>query len=244
MSDPKFLWRFTPNRTDSETLNATFVQRQAMLDDVLEHVRESALTGNKHHLLLIGPRGIGKTHFVTMVHHRAIKDAQLRDRLRIAWLNENETGTTFLDLLLRILRALCAAYPQEFPPEDLETIYGSTADEARRAASQLLLDRLAGRTLLVIVENLDALFFGLGDEGQKRWRAFLQEHSAMVVLATAQKLFEGISRRTGPFFGFFQIDHLQPLSLDEAVELLAKIARNAGDETLTAYLQTPEGRGG
>ena len=242
MSDPKFIWHFTPNRTNPETLEATFVQRQGMVQDTLERIQESTTTGNKHHLLLVGPRGIGKTHFITMVQHRVTDDTQLHNDLRIAWLNEDETDTSFLDLLLRILRALSIAYADEFPTADLEPIFELEPNEARREASRLLLERLAGRTLLLIVENLDTLFAGLGDEGQKQLRAFLQEHPTTAILATSQQLFEGISRRTSPFFGFFQIEHLQPLSLTEAVELLTKIAQNAGDEALTNYLHTPEGR--
>ena len=242
MSDPKFIWRFSPNRTDINTLLATFVQRHAEVDDAVERVGESVLTGNKHQLLLVGPRGIGKTHFVTLVHHRVAHDAALAGRLRIAWLYEDEATGSLLDLLLRILRALAAAYPTEFPAEQLDSLYGQAAKDAAPEAARRLFEGLAGRTLLVIVENLDALFAGLGDAGQKQWRSMLQEHPQTTILATAQQLFDAVSRRTSPFFGFFQIDHLQPLGPAEAVELLTKLALNAGDQELVGYLRTPEGR--
>ena len=56
MAENDFIWRFTPSRTDPELLEEIFVQRQAMLANIVERVRESALTRNKHQILLIGPR--------------------------------------------------------------------------------------------------------------------------------------------------------------------------------------------
>ncbi len=108
--------------------------------------------------------------------------------------------------------------------------------------TRLLVTSLQGRTLLVIVENLDDLFKGLGDEGEKQWRAFLQENPVSATLATSQQLFDGVSRRESPFFGFFQIEHLRPLTLEEAVLLLKKIAELKGDAELAVFLQTPIGR--
>ena len=179
---------------------------------------------------------------MSLVRHRVASDAGLRDRLRIAWLNEDETTASFLDLLLRIHRALSIEHPDEFPADVLDSIYQFGSDEACREAQRLLLERLGNRVLLLIVENLDEQFRGLGDEGQKQWRALLQEHAITTVLATAQRLFGGVSKRTSPFFGFFQIEHLRPLSVGEAVTLLLKIACHSGNETLVEYLQAPEGR--
>src|SRR3954463_6547091 len=94
-----FIWRFTPSRTDPELLEEIFVQRGPLLADIVERVRESAETGNKHQVLLIGPRGIGKTHLIALLHHRVTQDPALADKVRIAWLLEDETITSFVQLI-------------------------------------------------------------------------------------------------------------------------------------------------
>src|SRR5437879_34068 len=114
MPDRPFLSRFTPSRTEPGILEAIFVQRHELAKDTVERIHESAVSGNKHHLLFIGPRGSGKTHFVSVIFHRLTLQEDLHDRLRIAWLGEDETTTSFLDLLLRIYRALQQRYPNEF----------------------------------------------------------------------------------------------------------------------------------
>ncbi len=202
MTESKFIWRFTPSRTPPRLLEAIFVQRESLLLDVLARVRESATTGNKHYILLFGPRGIGKTHFLALLRHRVAADEALSGRLRVAWLNEDETTTSFLDLLLRIYRGLAAEYPDEFPLGVLPDGGGHGRAAAQRLIQRQLLDRLKDRTLLVLVENLDAVFSGLGDAGQKQWRAFLQEHPVTCLVATSQQLFSGVTRRKNPFFGF------------------------------------------
>ena len=103
MAGNDFIWRFTPSRTEPQVLEEIFVQRQAMLGEIVERVRESALTGNKHQILLIGPRGIGKTHLIALLHHRITQDPALSDKVRIAWLLEDETITSFVQLLKRNL---------------------------------------------------------------------------------------------------------------------------------------------
>lgn len=242
MLERTYLSRFTPSRTNPNVLEAIFVQRQDLAHDTIDRIRDSAMTGDKHHLLLVGPRGSGKTHFVSIVFHRVKALEDLRDRLRIAWLKEDETTTTFLDLLIRVFKALAALYPDEFRSAELNGFYDLAAEAAAKRIAKLLLERLAGRALLIIVENLDALFEGLKDKGQKQWRAFLQENAACAMLATSQKLFSAVSLRQSPFFGHFQVEHLKPLTPEEATELLAKIADLNGDTRLAAFVRTTSGK--
>lgn len=243
MSVTPLLSRFTPSLMEPETLEAIFVQREALAQRIVVSIRESVLTQAKHYSLIIGPRGIGKTHFVSLVYHRITAMEDLQDRLAVAWLREEEWGvTSFLDLLLRVLRALRSRGPAVVREPEVEQLYELSPKAAERRAAKLLEEALGGRTLLVIVENLEDVFSGMKAEGQRKLRAHLQEHHSWTILASAQSLFGGVSLQTSPFYGFFRIVHLQQLDLDDAVKLLANIARAEGDEDLAAFISSPHGR--
>jgi tetratricopeptide (TPR) repeat protein len=243
MQKRTFISRFTPSRTSPENLEKIFVQRHKLLDRTVELLRESALTQNKHHFLFIGPRGSGKSHLASLAVYRLRKDPELQDRLRIAWLPEDESSPSFSKFLQRIARSLHAEYPTEFPAPPLEELRGQkTEADMAGLLIDFLLKHLGTHPLLIVVENLDDTFRGLKFEGQKRWRAMLQEHPVAAVFATSQQLTEDISDRDKPFFGFFQIEHLEPLTVTEAAELLAKIAQLNSNENLAKFLHTPTGR--
>ncbi len=242
MSSKNFIWRFTPSRTDPELLESIFVQREPLLVDVLERIKDSAKSGNKHHMLLIGPRGIGKTHLVALVYSRVREDPELKEAIRIAWLNEDETTTSFVQLLVRIYRALAHDYSGEFSSDWLSELLESPPDEVERQLKHFFVRAFQNKILLILVENLDALFDGLGDMGQKKWRSFMQEHPFTSILATSQQLFHGVQNQNEVFFGFFAPIHLKALNLEDAVQLLSKVAKADGQSDLVTYLATPEGR--
>lgn len=260
--------RFTPSLMKHKDLEEIFVQRHKLAQNIVECIRDSAITPSKHHTLLIGPRGIGKTHLVSLVYYRIHEMDDLDDCLLIAWLREEEWGiTSFLDLLLRIFRALQEEYGTPpcpplakgggevdsfLPPlikgglgglnECVEALYQLSPDAAERSGAELLKEVIGDRTLLLLMENLDEIFAGLGDEGQKRLRAFLQENTCCTILATAQSLFNGVKLQTSPFYGFFRIHHLEDLTSEDATQLLANIARLQGDRELESFIQMPTGR--
>jgi len=226
-----------------ETLEGMLVQREKVVSRIVELVRDSVLGDSKHHTLAIGPRGIGKTHLVSLVYHRVCQMDDLKDRLRIAWLREEEWGvSSLLDVLIRILRSLAEEYKDDGLRERIEALYANDPDTAQYQAGDLLKEYVAGRTLLVLTENLDETFAGLGEKGQQDLRAYLQENPFSTILATAQSLFNGVRRRTFPFYGFFRIEHLEKLTFNEATELLARIATLRGDDELASFVRTPAGR--
>jgi tetratricopeptide (TPR) repeat protein/DNA-binding transcriptional ArsR family regulator len=238
----KSIWVFTPSRTDPKDLEFILVQRHQLLQDAVERIRESALTENKHHLLFVGPRGCGKTHLVTLIVSRLLADPELTDRMRMAWLNEDETCTSLLELLLKIHAALEKSYQGEYRPDMLDAAYGMKPEAALEFISKHLLSTLGSRTLVLVAENLDAIFEGLGPVGQKQLRAFIQENSKLSIVATAQRLVEDLSSRTSPFFGFFQTEHLKPLNVEEATLLLQNLAKIHEMGSVAEFLSTSRGR--
>jgi tetratricopeptide (TPR) repeat protein len=227
----------------AEALEATFVQRDHLARRLLDLIRASAHSEARHHILLVGPRGIGKTHLVSLLYHRIQAEEELRDHLRIAWMREEEWGVaSFLDLLLRILRALVEEYRDSDLGDRVEELYELDRRAAAVAAERLLEQWLAGRVLLLLVENLDDLFTGLGSQGQKQLRALVQSGGVTAILATTPALFQGVARRVSPFYGFFRIHHLDRLTVDQAVELVMRSLRYRGAHELAARIASGRGR--
>lgn len=247
-----FVSRYTPRLMSPEVLENIFVQRQELAIELVERIRESVLTQALHHTLLIGPRGIGKTHLVSLIYHRICEMDDLRDCLFIAWLNEEEWSvTSFLDFLLCIFQALeenaktlrgkqsCAL------TEGVEALYKLPAEVAEETGVKLLKEFIENSpnspTLLLIVENLDDLFAGLGKDGQKQLHDFL-ETTNCVILATAQCEIKEIKQKNSPFYGFFRDEKLKDLNAEDATQLLANLATHNGKNELASFIKTPTGR--
>ena len=238
-----YLSHFTPSMMAPETLEAMLVRREPLLGRSLDHVLESLRTGGLHHTLLVGPRGIGKTHLISLLHHRLTKTVEARDKALIAWMREEEWGiTNFFELVMRILRTLHASYPQLGIEERASVVYDLSIKEAEKQAESILLDILDKKRLVVLLENLDDLFDQLGDHGQKACRAFVQNHGNMILVCTTPSLFAGVSLQKSSFYGFFDIEPLVELDFEDVVLLLGKIAAERGDEELAKFIHTPEGR--
>ena len=241
-----FISRFTPSLMAPETLEDILVQRHTLANYLVDKIRDSATTDSKYFQLLIGPRGIGKTHLVSLIYHRVVKMEDLQDKLLIAWLREEEWGiASFLDLLRGIFRAIAqedrAAYQAQLHDE-VEKLYELSLEQAEYQAAKLLTEFIGNRVLLLIVENLEDVFSGLGEFGQKQLRAYIQNHSFLTILATSQSLFDGVKLYENPFYGCFYPHTLNEFKVDDAVDLLNHIAKLEGNTNLASFIQTPTGR--
>ncbi len=238
-----YLSHFTPSLMAPETLESMLVQREPILQRCVESVIDSLLTGGSHHTLFVGPRGIGKTHLIALLHHRLTMRREVKDTALIAWMREEEWGvTSFFELVLRILRTLHASYPELEIEARTSPLYDLSLQQAEKMAESILLEVLGTKRLLVFLENLDDLFDQLGDQGQKAWRAFIQNHNNMVLVCTTPALFAGVSLQKSAFYGFFDIEPLQELAFEDVVRLLSNIAIERGDTDLATFITTPEGR--
>ncbi len=239
--------RYSPGNMTPEALDSLFVGRTELLDNILGRLAESATTRAKHFFLLIGQRGVGKTHFLELLHHRLTHDARwasARSQLKIAFLNEEEWGVaSYLDFLIRILKALASSTPGLTQRIDrLYDLHAHSPTVARETAESLLSEYVGHDTLLLICENLVDIFDGLGTEGQHRWRAFMQSKPFWTILATSPALFAGMKLQSSPFFGFFTIRRLELLDFEGALSLLKQKALLDGRRDLAIALDSPLGR--
>ena len=239
--------RYSPGNMDHESLEAVFVGRDDVMEDVLSRVTKSIRSPQKHYILLVGPRGSGKTHLLALAYHRLIasldEDAT-SDSVAIALLKEEEWGVaSYLDLIVRILRALAEEVPSlNTEIADVFERFSKDPGDAEVFATRLLRRHSEGKTLLLLCENLVDLFHGLGDEGQKRWRSAIQENGNWAIVATTPQLFAALTLQDNPFYGFFTIRTLEKIDLETGIDLLAKKATHESKPDLADFLRTPLGR--
>jgi DNA-binding MarR family transcriptional regulator len=243
MSDV-LLSAFNPSTMSPELLEGIFVEREPLAQELLQGIRDSLAPDTKRHSLLVGPRGMGKTHLVSLIYHR-IREGRnggegLDTHLRIAWLREEERGVAhFFHLLRRILVTLAKEYNDDSLHKSIAELGGRTVQEAQPLAECLLVSWLGDKTLLLFIENFEDILDRLGNIGQQSFRAFLQTHSKCIVFATAPSLTLNLSKHSAPFYNFFNIRYLGEFDVPTAASMMRLIAEKRGDTELREFLDTP-----
>ena len=239
--------RYSPGNMNRKSLETLFVGRDDVMEDVLSRVTTSIRSQAKHYVLLVGPRGSGKTHFLALAFHLLmdrLDTAKVRDSVAVALLKEEEWGVaSFLDLIVRILRALADKSPEI--SAEIDGIYDRFSKghaDAEAFAVARLREHTRGKTLLLLCENLVDLFDGLGDEGQKQWRATIQEDGNWAIVASTPSLFAAVTLQDNPFYGFFTIRALEKIDFETGLELLVKKAVHESKTELADFIRTPLGR--
>ena len=239
--------RYSPGNMSRESLEALFVGRSGLMEDVLSRVTTSIQGSAKHYVLLVGPRGSGKTHFLALAYHRLMDRLAMdnaRDRVAVAMLKEEEWGVaSFLDFVVRILGALADSLPEiDAEIKEIRDRFSKDPADAEAFAAARLRLHTRGKTLLLFCENLVDVFEGLGEDGQRRWRAAIQEDGNWTIVASTPSLFSAVTLQDSPFYGFFTICPLKKIDFEAGLDLLAKKAAHERDAELKEFLRTPLGR--
>ena len=220
--------RFTPSTMPEDLLERLFVVRKPVLESLMKRVGDLGATPSPHHTLLVGPRGAGKTHLISLVYHRAKNRAGTDGGkpLRIAWLPEDPwTIVSYARLLAAILERVA-------PDTGVKS-----ADEAELDARLRSTSRKDG-PVLVLMENVDQILDALGEVGQQKLRNLLQTESGVLIIGSTTRLDRSLSSHAAPFFGFFDTIRLEPFSPEEAREMLTALAREAGNAELAERLSS------
>jgi len=225
-------------QSDQEIIDQ-FVVRRSQLDTILEVLEGNIDAESCQHLLVVAPRGRGKTTLLVRVM------AELRSRekfstrlLPIRLMEESQEIFNLADFWLECLYYLaksCAELDSKLADELVdqhaalaEDWSDKTLEGRARAAVLDAADRL-DRRLVIMVENLQSLCDEADEDFGWSLRQVLQAEPQVMLLASATSRFEALDAQE-PFFEMFRCLSLPPLDVAECRLLWQAISGEAVDE--------------
>ncbi|MDR3567522.1 MAG: tetratricopeptide repeat protein [Syntrophobacteraceae bacterium] len=211
--------KFNPSFLSDEALKENFVVRLADLDLIVGVVRENT-TGANQHVLVIGPRGSGKTTLVLRAALEVRKDSELsRLWYPLVFSEESYQVVSAGEFWLEALFHLSEQTGEERWKRTWSELRDETDDNrmGERALYQLLdFADSQGKRILLIVENLNMLLGDLVSDGEAwKIRHTLMNEPRLMLLASATNRFEHFENSSQAMFEMFKMHQLVPLGDDE-----------------------------
>ncbi len=232
------IYTYSPRKSSFEDLEMTFVGRETLLDELISSIRDQTTTEILQHWMILGTRGMGKSHIITMLYHIVKQDEYLDKSWTPVLMNEEEQGIFSLHtLLIRVMTKLGEELSRDEgqKSEEISVFLDSlrngnkSQDEILESVVAYLKDYVvaSGKRLLILLENTDDVFTRyLPKKNEiRKFRNILQHDNFLLLLGTSPTFFEGISKSKAPLYEFFRLWRLQQLNYDQSVELLNRWAR-------------------
>ena len=230
--------KFNPGtfQTDEEVIRQ-FVVRKREFGIAMEVLRENIGAPSCQHVLLVGPRGRGKTMLLARAAAEIrTDDALARRLLPVRFMEESHEIFDAADFWLEALFYLAGEIANSHPDiaRDLRTTHADLVSQWRgrefeeRALVAVLetADRLE-KQLVLMVENLQDLCSDVDSHFGWKLRKVLQTEPQIVLLATATSRFEGLDDVEQPFFELFRIVGLERLDTEECQCLWQMVSGDA-----------------
>ena len=239
---------YNPAHLTPEELKESFVAREDTLAELLRVIREQTPGRPCQHMMLIGPRGMGKTTLGLRFLYAIEEDSDLRERWQPVAFHEESYGVVNLaDFWIHALRHLTRATGESRWEERAEALVTDEGDQERAAAYALAeltdFNRETGKRLILFVENLDAVIRQIHDEREiHSLRATLIERPEILLLGSANAFFEAIGGYGEPLYEFFRVFKLEGIEERDAQQIMNVVANGEGRPELSETLNREHGR--
>ena len=210
-------YRYSPENMPEDILRKLFVSREKLLENLEREIEDASKNKTPRFYLMVGPRGIGKSHFLTLLYYEIEKKVTSLIPIKLA--EEEYSIYRASDFFLRILEENSVDVSDVLSLDNENEILYASLEKLKQISKH------DGKNFIIFIENLHELFKQLDKEELHKLRSTFQKYDIFSVVATAPLIFPFISEHEEPFYNFFRIQHLKEFSIDEIKELMRKIAK-------------------
>lgn len=231
---------FSPWKSKARSLQQTIVGRDFVVTNILDKTQRFALGAPAKHCLLIGRRGLGKTHALALLYHyfegnctSPGHEALPAHLLPVILLEEERFSLNSLALLLLKIFEKFSERKTEGRNWEIPELVETDDDVIQYCFEFLMeLSQDAGKKIIILCDNLEEVFKQWGSVDYKKLRKYLSDQRAVMIIGTAVRVFEEIVSPKQPFYEFFERVPLVDLTDEQMLEVLEKrfIEDNLEDE--------------
>lgn len=192
---------YTPWREELEVLSARTVGREELLTLLESAVREHLAGQRALPPYVFGPRGVGKSHVLTLAARRQAAACRAQGYVVLHAPEDLPACSNHTDLLTQILKlnAPRPAWMRSAPPPGLDT---------------------APQRAVLYIEALDRRLGELSPIERKALRAWLARRPGWLLVGTGVGLTVPFTQKDEAFYGHFHANPIEALTAEEAAALL------------------------
>lgn len=248
------MYAYNPRKKSSQELEKSLVgkDRWDVLNNILKELTIEDGEGPKQHWMIVGPRGIGKSHLLTLLYYKITGNQKLSKLWIPILFPENlRMAGNLTKFLERVANEILIEFDQEKKPishemkQKIQKIRKVPLKERADYLFSILswVHRKTGKYILLITENLQQL---LGKKiipiEQKKLRAFLQTSDAVLIIGSATTIFDALHDHSHPFYHFFHIRRLEDLSFDNMKTLIISLLSESERPELIKEVENRDAR--
>ena len=202
------IYRFQPDAMDPKTLRTLFVGDENLLRKMREEIQKAVRNRTPRYYLVVGPRGIGKSHFITLLYHDLKK---LEEAISVKLSEEEFSVYRVSDFFSRVFEEIeKRKFSSKFKMDKNELVDAILEDLKKK-----------DKMIIIFAENLNQILeTQMEEKDVKQLKSIFQQEDMFIVVATSPLMFKTVSQGGEPFYNFFDIKHLRELTEEEVKRML------------------------
>lgn len=219
-------------------LEKLLVGREDAIKYLYESVESIAKNNDTQYILVIGQRGMGKTHLIRVLYSRIQKFIET-EKLEVAYFSEEEYGIAdYFDFLMRVIIALKKWNEKDEAFFDQKIIELQELSQGNREnlAEKIIEEYIGKKPLLILTENFADILESIKPKEQSKLRAWLSRIKKISIIATSQNISDDFDSEERPFYEWFNSYYLKKLTYYDTLDFLRKLAVLENQQNVIDYL--------